>query len=312
MSWPDWPDHEGLVTVERVEAQPLQHWLRGETVPEVIEIAVSRCGEALAHRFLATPDAEPIDTSFATLRTLSEAASLCFATLSDQPVVASILPALPATLPLAFGAMQAGVYMPINPMLAPDAIGQMLSRAHADVLLCPHNADMNQIAQIKRSCAELTVLNVPDNALDIARLFAGWAQAGIASDPKPNDIAAYVHTGGTTGAPKIAQLSHANLAFMAFLAAFGGGMRQGDVIPCGMPLFHVGGLVFGGLAPICAGSRIVQMGKDGFRDPAMRVAFPQVANREAATILFAPPTIAIDVLGSTEAAPFCGVRHWVS
>ncbi|MEO0382689.1 MAG: AMP-binding protein [Pseudomonadota bacterium] len=313
MERPDWPPHEGLRTIEQIEAQPLKHWLRGHTVPEVIAAAAQNYGEAVAHRFLSTPDAEPIDTTFNDLQSLSEVAASPFASLGPSPVVASLLPALPATLPLAFGAMQAGIYMPINPMLTPDAIGQMLARAQADVLLCPSDIDADRIDQISQHRPELAVTKVPDIKLEVGSVFAGWGLSGGAPKaPMPKDVAAYVHTGGTTGAPKIARLSHANLAFMAFLAAFGGGMREGDVMPCGMPLFHVGGLVFGGLAPIAAGGRIVQLGKDGFRDPAMRSALPAVANREAATLLFAPPTIAIDVLGTTEPNPFASARHWVS
>ena len=130
--------------------------------------------------------------------------------------------------------------------------------------------------------------------------------------PAPGDIAAYFHTGGTTGLPKIARLTHRNLAFMAFLAGYGGGIRAGDVIPCGMPLFHVGGLIFGGLAPFAAGARVVQLGRGGYRDRAMTEALWHIAEREGADILFAPPTIALAALDLfTPPAP-PKVRHWVS
>lgn len=312
----DWPLHTGAEAIATIEAQPPEHWMRGNTLPQTLEHIAERFGDAVAHRYLHEPGAAPVDTSFAGLREACANAARHFAQFGARPVIASLLPGLPATLPLALAAMRIGVFMPVNPMLAPDSIGEMLERARARVLLiCGDVADEagEAVQSIGRHCPELTVIAVNETTLADTHSFADWKGAGqLPPPPTPQAIAAYFHTGGTTGAPKIAQLTHRNLAFMAFLAAFGGGMRQGDVIPCGMPLFHVGGLVFGGLAPLAAGSLVVQLGRDGFRDPAMREAFPAIANREGADILFAPPTIALDVLQNTEPCPFASARHWVS
>lgn len=309
----DWPAHTGQASLAEIEAKPLEHWLRGRTVGEVIDSAAHSFGTAVAHRYLSSPEAAPLDTRFSDLKTFTDQAAKGFAALASGPVVASVLPALPATLPLAFGAMKAGIYMPINPMLSADAIAEMMTQANASVLLWPAEGDIDVLTALKQRSDGLTVLSVPAGRADMVDLFGASAltDRSIVSSG-PGDVAAYVHTGGTTGLPKIAQLTHANLAFMAFLAAFGGGMRAADVIPCGMPLYHVGGLVFGGLAPVAAGARVVQLGQDGFRDSAMRSAFSALANREEATILFAPPTIAVDVVANTPAQPFKTARHWVS
>ncbi|MEM9011086.1 MAG: AMP-binding protein [Pseudomonadota bacterium] len=303
------PADTGVGARAEVERQPLGHWLAGETWPAILADLARRHWDARAYRWLEGPDAAPVDLSFRTLHEQAGLAAHAFAGLGDKPVIASLLPGLPATLPLAFGAMQAGIYMPINPMLDPDAIAAMLAEARAQVLLLPE--DMPEPTPIRAATPGLTVLRIGTASLsagDLAPLGSGQAPP----DPGPEAICAYFHTGGTTGAPKIAMLRQRNLAFMAWLAGFGGGMEAGDVVPCGMPLFHVGGLIFGGLAPLAAGASIVQLGAGGFRDPAMRQAFPAIANREGATILFAPPTIAVDVLDSTEPHPFTTARHWVS
>lgn len=311
-----WPAHTGDKTTAAIEAAAPERWMRGQTMSQMLDHAAHAFGEALAHRFLSDPHSEPIDQTYQALHQASDNAARHFARFGDTPVVASLLPGLPATLPLAFAAMRVGIFMPVNPMLAPDTIGEMLARAGASILLiCADAVDdgCDPIVSIKRHCPDLAVIAVNERTLAETGAFAGWSGiAGLPPPPQPDDIAAYFHTGGTTGAPKIARLTHRNLAFMAFLAAFGGGMRKGDVLPCGMPLFHVGGLIFGGLAPLAAGARIVQLGRDGFRDLGMRTAFAHIANRQGATVLFAPPTIALDVLQTTEPRPFNNARHWVS
>src|SRR5690606_23129786 len=48
----------------------------------------------------------------------------------------------------------------------------------------------------------------------------------------------YLHTGGTTGAPKVAMRTHLNETSQAWI--FGGlvGFEETDVVLCGLPLFH--------------------------------------------------------------------------
>src|SRR5262249_12048175 len=76
--------------------------------------------------------------------------------------------------------------------------------------------------------------------------YASWTAQQSADDPDlpiaPSGCAIQMYTSGTTGHPKGAQLSHANL-----LAVRRGAIRQcgnwhdGDVSLVCMPLFHIGG-----------------------------------------------------------------------
>ena len=50
-----WPDYTGPDAVAQVEAEPLEHWLRGRTMVEVLDQAAADAGTGLAVRFLATP-----------------------------------------------------------------------------------------------------------------------------------------------------------------------------------------------------------------------------------------------------------------
>ena len=205
--------------------------------------------------------------------------------------------------------------MPINPFLEADAIASMLKAARATVLLVEGSSGVQGVGQklpaIQTALPHLRVFVCGEGEVeDGLDTFADGSQA-TPSAPGPDDIAGYFHTGGTTGDPKIARLTYANLAFMSFLVGFGSGLRAGDVIPCGMPTFHVGGLILGTFAPVAARATVVLLGRMGFRDRAMIAAFWKIVEREAGTILFGPPTVAQMVMDNVGNLP-PSVRNWVS
>lgn len=313
----DWPEFAGAGSVERVETEPLKRWLPGDTIPDIVLRVAEAHGQRLSHRFLATPDGDPVDQSFADVAERTGRYAAAFAAAGPKPVVASLLPGLPESLPLAFAAMWAGIYLPINPFLEADAIIGMLEKTGAGILLAEGSSGSQGVAGKLDAIAaalpqlEIVLCGETEGEGRLEEWLEGRA-ADVPPLPASGDIAAYFHTGGTTGLPKVARLTQGNLAFMAFLAGYGGDMRAGDVIPCGMPLFHVGGLVFGGLAPLAAGARVVQLGRGGYRDRAMTEALWRIAGREGADILFAPPTIALAALDLFEPPAPPKVRHWVS
>ena len=282
---------------------------------EVLDQAAADAGTGLAVRFLATPEASPINFTYSELAERAGRYAAAFASIAPQPVVASLLPTLPETTAVAFGAMRAGILMPINPFLEADAIASMLKAARATVLLVEGSSGVQGVAQklptIRAALPNLRVFVCGEGEVeDGLDAFADGSQA-TPSAPGPDDIAGYFHTGGTTGDPKIARLTHANLAFMSFLVGFGSGLRAGDVIPCGMPTFHVGGLILGTFAPVAARATVVLLGRMGFRDREMVAAFWQIVEREAGTILFGPPTVAQMVMDNVGTLP-PSVRNWVS
>lgn len=67
----------------------------------------------------------------------------------------------------------------------------------------------------------------------------------------PDDVSTLIYTGGTTGGPKGAQLTHRNLASNALmLNAWAGGQEAKDVLISVMPFFHSYGLTVGMNTPI--------------------------------------------------------------
>ena len=79
----------------------------------------------------------------------------------------------------------------------------------------------------------------------------------ITSEVRPDTIAMILYTSGTTGTPKGAMLTHANICTNARIAGEVMGIGPDDRYFLPLPLFHVFGLVLGCLTPLLFGASIV-------------------------------------------------------
>ena len=97
----------------------------------------------------------------------------------------------------------------------------------------------------------------------------GWPadHSGLpAAPPAANNIASYLHTGGTTGTPKLAARTHANEVANAWMMRASDILDQDSVIFAALPLFHTNALVVTVLAPLLKGQHVVWGGPLGYRD----------------------------------------------
>jgi fatty-acyl-CoA synthase len=109
--------------------------------------------------------------------------------------------------------------------------------------------------------------------------------------PKADDLAAFVHTGGTTGAPKIAAHTHANQLACGRGIAECSGLAPGEAMLGGLPLFHVNALIVTGIAPMFGGTRVVWPGPAGYRDKALYTRFWQIIEHYRIAAMSAVPTV---------------------
>ncbi|MFI5082924.1 MAG: AMP-binding protein, partial [Streptosporangiales bacterium] len=105
------------------------------------------------------------------------------------------------------------------------------------------------------------------------------------------DLAAFVHTGGTTGAPKIAAHTHANQLACGRGIAEAAGLAAGEAALGGLPLFHVNALIVTGIAPMFAGLRVVWPGPAGYRDRALYAHFWKIVQHYRIAAMSAVPTV---------------------
>src|SRR6185437_6651070 len=109
--------------------------------------------------------------------------------------------------------------------------------------------------------------------------------------PGAADLAAFVHTGGTTGAPKVAAHTHANQLACARGIAESSGLAPGDGVLAGLPLFHVNALIVTGIAPLLTGARVVWLGPAGYRAPALYARFWKIVEHYQIAAMSAVPTV---------------------
>ena len=109
--------------------------------------------------------------------------------------------------------------------------------------------------------------------------------------PRAGDLAAFVPTGGTTGAPKIAAHTHANQLSCARGIAECSGLAAGEGMLGGLPLFHVNALIVTGIAPMFSGARVVWPGPAGYRDKALYARFWTIIEHYRIAAMSAVPTV---------------------
>ncbi|MGH8354377.1 MAG: acyl-CoA synthetase, partial [Pseudomonas sp.] len=108
---------------------------------------------------------------------------------------------------------------------------------------------------------------------------------------QPDDVASYFHTGGTTGTPKLAPHSHRNEVAMAMIMSFLLDFGPGDTTLCGLPLFHVNGVMVTGLAPFYCGAQVLLATPQGYRNPNLIQNFWKIIERHRVSFFSGVPTI---------------------
>jgi fatty-acyl-CoA synthase len=256
------------------------------------------------------------------LEGITQAANLFASIGGPAPGVAYLLPNLPETHFTLWGAETAGYALPLNFLLKPETIAELIRAAGATVLvtLGPHpQFDIWQKAlAVREEIPTLTLLQVPlaggtlpseaENfatgllAQERGRLTFGHARRG-------GDIAAYFHTGGTTGSPKLVAQTHRN----QIVASFGGTVLQDlsetDVITCGFPLFHVAATISCGMSYFIAAAHVVVMSPAGMRNPLMLKNYWRIVERYGVTVISGVPTVLAALLNVPVDADISTARH---
>ena len=109
--------------------------------------------------------------------------------------------------------------------------------------------------------------------------------------PAASDIASYLHTGGTTGTPKLAARTHANEVSNAWMTRASNVLDQDSVIFAALPLFHTNALLVTVLGPLLKGQHVVWAGPLGYRDVPLFQNYWKIVERYRITAMSGVPTI---------------------
>jgi fatty-acyl-CoA synthase len=294
--------------IERIERAGLAAFLPQETPFGLIEASARRTPAHLAIRYIRQVGAPERDETLsydAFVRRIRQAANL-FRRFGVGPndSVAILAPHALSTQIALWGAELAGRACPINPMLTPEHIVGLLKAASAkiavvlgendDMALWPRlvpalrsagvvthilDCDADRPTADSDGCFESLLARERDDALDFAPTGGGDA------------IAAYFHTGGTTGAPKLAVHTRRNQAFVGRCAALMYDLGPDDILVNGFPLFHVAGAFVYGLSVLATGGAILIPTRLGMRNQPFVASVWKQVQHYGVTIIGGVPTV---------------------
>ena len=309
-------DHKVPTTIDdirAIESRPLEEWDLPSSTYELLVRSADRFGDVPALQLLSSGAAydSPQTLSFRELLALVRRTANLFIVvgLRRGGVVSALLPNLPQTYATIWGAQAVGVINPINPLLAPEHVAHIVRSAGTEILVVPSPASSPDLwekaVRVAREVPGLRALLVVGGApeeergvgevvvLDYDRLVQAQPADRLMTEhrPEPHEIAAYFHTGGTTGTPKLAAHTHRNEVYMAWAIGVVCGLTNQDVLLSGLPLFHVNAMHVTGLAPLLVGASVVGLGPLGYRDQTVLQNFWKIVAHYRATTLSGVPTV---------------------
>ncbi len=142
------------------------------------------------------------------------------------------------------GAKINAVNVAVNWRLAPREMAQIINDSGARLLFVGEEfvGHLDEMNSALTTVTETVVMSEGDHG---RMSYEEWVRGASDEDPgedsAPSDVAMQLYTSGTTGLPKGAMLTNANIGALVPLAAANFGLGPSSVSMIAMPLFHIGG-----------------------------------------------------------------------
>jgi len=276
---------------------------------------------AVSFQILSGPKDKAETLSWAEYHGRSMQAANMFRSMGIGPddTIAYILPICNEAAVTLIGGMVAGIVNPINPLLEPEQIAGILRETNAKVVVTLKSFPKSDVAQktaeaVRHAPSVHTVLEVDLNRYltppkswivplirpkngggHHAKVLNFNAEIGKHStdlqfdDPKQDRVAAYFHTGGTTGTPKVAQHKYSGMVYNGWLGEqllF----DEFDSVMCPLPLFHVFAVHVILMAMLASGAHVVFPTPAGYRGEGVFDNFWKLLERWQTTFIITVPT----------------------
>ena len=297
-----------VADIAAIEETPYTERVSATDTYSVISRGAGINPDAVAISFLLSGDAfeQPMEITYRMLLARIRQTANLFHDLGVGPtdVVTYLLPNLPHTHFVLWGAEAAGIVNPNNPLLEAATIRDICIAAGTKVLVAlgemPGSDIWQKVEQVRAEIPSLERVVRVFGPSDDASGVVGYDEV-IDRYPgdlltferviAPDDISSLYHTGGTTGTPKLARRTHFNEVIMAWILETMGAMTRETTLLCGLPLFHVNGTSVTGLGPFSVGGHVVILSPRGYRDPSVIKNFFKIVERYAAYSFSAVPTV---------------------
>ena len=228
--------------------------------------------------------------------------------VGDGDAVAVLSRNRPELLAMLFGARKAGaVLAPLSHRLDPGTIATLLDRIDPRLVCCESQFD--ELLPDEQNRERLDGIGNPEEWLDSTAEQTSTTVVGHATQHRDSERPLlYLHTGGTTGTPKIVVLTERQVEWNCITEAAAWGLGNDDVSPVLLPLFHTGGWNLLCLPTLYAGGTVVLHREF---DPGTAI---ESIERHGGTHVFAVAAIfdAIAAHPRFEAADFSTVEWWMS
>ncbi len=277
---------------------------------------------ALSYQIFSDPGAHAETLTWNELHAKTTQAANLFRSLGVGPTdtVAYLLPNANETVVTLLGGAVAGIVNPINPLLEPDHISAILRQTGAKVLVTMKSFPKSDVAQkaaeaVKHAPNVTHVLEIDllryvtglkkfiipfirpktetvhhAKVLDFnAELAKHPSDALTFDDPKEDRVAAYFHTGGTTGMPKVAQHKVSGMVYNGWIGHELLFTEQDNVI-CPLPLFHVFACHVIFMAAIASGMHVIFPTPAGYRGDGVFDNFWKLIERWKVSFIITVPT----------------------
>jgi fatty-acyl-CoA synthase len=250
-------------------------------------------------------DGEVVTWSFADLehRSIQIANLLRAVGIGPDDAVAIVSPTVPGLFATMIGSLLAARPFPINWMLDAHALGDLIRRSEAKAVIAlgptPGFAIWDNVSAALAAMDQPPRLFTlhdpfgPAHPHDLLAAAAVHPQDRLAF-PRPTaqrgTVACYVHSGGTTGHPKIVQVTHGGMVYRQWAANWCLAFTPDDVILSDTPLFHIGGMLVRGLVSTADGHTTIVPSMHGARDKNYIANYWRYVERYGVTQISGVPT----------------------
>ncbi|WP_406003260.1 long-chain-fatty-acid--CoA ligase [Streptomyces sp. NBC_00829] len=209
--------------------------------------------------------------------------------------VGIMLPNVPQFAAVYYGILRAGaVVVPMNVLLKAREVAFYLGDSQAKLVLAWHG--FAQDAQAGAAAAGTECLLVTPG--DFETLLAITTAQPAVVERDASDTAVILYTSGTTGTPKGAELTHANLTSNTKVSIDLFSLTAGDTVLGALPLFHVFGQTCGLSASITAGACLALVPRFDAH------AVLETIQRHRVSIFQGVPTMYVGLLSHPERSTF--------
>lgn len=238
-----------------------------------------------------------LDDTALTYAELDEATRLMAGLLAERGVgpgdrVGIMLPNVPHWAVIYYGILRVGaVAVPMNPLLVEREVGYYLTDSGAKLIFAWHGFADEARAGAKLAHSEVHSVE-PEEFATLLRASTPYNEV---VDRFPDDTAVLLYTSGTTGQPKGAELTHANISRNVEIVTDELlSLTPDDVIFGGLPLFHVFGQTCGLNAAVAAGATLTLLPRF---EPALALG---MLTRDGVTVFQGVPTMYVALLNHPE------------